>query len=74
MILLQVAFTYAPIMNNIFQSNPIGIESWLKIAGVSIIIFLIIETKKFVSNKLEIKTQNNNLQLDNDVATKKVSM
>jgi len=74
MILLQVAFTYTPIMNDIFQSKPIGIESWLKILGVSIITFLIIETKKFVSNKLEIKTQNNNLQLDNDIATKKVSM
>ena len=61
-------------MNEIFQSNPIGIESWLKIVGVSVIIFLIIETKKFVSNKLEIKTQNNNLQLDNDVATTKMSM
>ena len=61
MILLQIAFTYTPIMNEIFQSKPIGIESWLKIVGVSVITFLIIETKKFVSNKLEIKTQNNNL-------------
>jgi len=34
-------------------------------------IFLIIETKKFVIYKLEIKTQNNNLQLDYDAATKK---
>ena len=74
MILLQIAFTYTPIMNDIFQSKPIGIESWLNIIGVSIITFLIIETKKFVSNKLEIKTQNNNLQLDNDVTTKKMSM
>ena len=74
MILLQIAFTYTPIMNEIFQSKPIGVESWLKIVGVSIITFLIIETKKFVSNKLEIKTQNNNLQLDNDVATAKMFM
>jgi Ca2+-transporting ATPase len=61
MILLQIAFTYIPAMNEIFQSKPIGIESWLKILGVSIITFLIIETKKFISNKLEIKTQNNKL-------------
>jgi hypothetical protein len=61
-------------MNEIFQSKPIGIESWLKILAVSIITFLIIETKKFVSNKLEIKTQKNNLELDNDVTTKKMSM
>jgi len=74
MILFQIAFTYIPAMNEIFQSKPIGIESWLKILGVSIITFLIIETKKFVSNKLEIKTQNNNLELDKDVATTKMSM
>ena len=49
-------------MNDIFQSKPIGIESWLRILGVSVIIFLIIETKKFVSNKLEIKTQNKNMK------------
>jgi len=55
MILLQIAFTYTPVMNEIFQSKPIGIESWLKILAVSIIIFLIIETKKFVSNRLNLK-------------------
>jgi Ca2+-transporting ATPase len=74
MILLQIVFTYTPAMNEIFHSKPIGIESWLKILGVSIITFLIIETKKFVSNKLEIKTQKNKLELDKDVATKKMSM
>ena len=55
MILLQIAFTYTSVMNEIFQSKPIGIESWLKILAVSIIIFLIIETKKFVSNRLNLK-------------------
>ncbi|MDH3780554.1 MAG: hypothetical protein OES15_06830, partial [Nitrosopumilus sp.] len=65
---------YTPVMNEIFQSKPIELDSWLRIVGVSIITFLIIETKKFVSNKLEIKTQNNNLDFDYDVATKKMSM
>ena len=73
MILLQIVFTYTPVMNEIFQSSPIGIESWLKILGVSIVTFLIIETKKIVSNTLEIKIQNNNLQLDNDAIPKKTS-
>jgi Ca2+-transporting ATPase len=72
MILLQIAFTYAPIMNEIFQSKPIGIESWLKIIGVSIVTFLIIEIKKFVSNRLNLK-RNSNIQLDYDV-TKKMSL
>jgi Ca2+-transporting ATPase len=57
MILLQIAFTYIPVMNEIFQSKPIGIDSWLQIIGVSIITFLIIEIKKIVSNRLNQKTK-----------------
>ncbi|MDH5697341.1 MAG: HAD-IC family P-type ATPase [Nitrosopumilus sp.] len=52
MILLQITFTYVPIMNEIFHSHPIGMESWLKIIGVSLVVFIIIELKKFVSKKL----------------------
>ena len=55
MILLQIAFTYTPVMNEIFQSKPIEIESWLKIVGVSIATFLIIEIKKVTSNRLNLK-------------------
>ena len=54
MILLQIAFTYT-VMNKIFQSKPIEIESWLKIVGVSIATFLIIEIKKVTSNRLNLK-------------------
>ncbi|MEX0861412.1 HAD-IC family P-type ATPase [Nitrosopumilus sp.] len=52
MILLQVVFTYVPFMNEIFQSQPISIEWWLKILGVSLTTFLIIEVKKIVGNKM----------------------
>ena len=54
MILLQLAFTYAPFMNEIFQSKPIEIDSWLKIIGVSLATFIIIEIKKLVYNKLNV--------------------
>ena len=50
MILLQIAFTYIPVMNEIFQSKPIGIDSWLKIIGVSLVTFTLIEIKKIVNN------------------------
>lgn len=55
MILLQIAFTYVPAMNEIFHSQPIGIDSWLKILGVSFTVYLIIEIKKLASNKLSLK-------------------
>jgi len=58
MILLQIAFSYIPVMNDIFQSKPIGMDSWLQIIGVSIITFLIIEIKKFVT-RLNLKRKNN---------------
>lgn len=73
MIMLQIAFTYTPVMNEIFQSKPIGIESWLNIIGVSVVTFLIIEIKKFVSNRLNLK-HNNNIQLDYDGTTKEIPM
>lgn len=57
MILLQIAFTYIPVMNEIFQSNPIGIDSWLKIIGVSLVTFALIEIKKVV-NRLDLKQRN----------------
>jgi Ca2+-transporting ATPase len=57
MILLQIAFTYIPVMNEIFQSKPIGIESWLQIITVSLITFLIIEIKKFAT-RLNLKQKN----------------
>ena len=54
MILFQMVFTYLPIMNEILQSAPIGIESWLQILSVSFGTFVIIEIKKLISNKLYI--------------------
>ncbi len=51
MILLQITFTYLPIMNEIFHSHPIEIDSWIKIIGVSLVTFLIIEIKKFLNNR-----------------------
>jgi hypothetical protein len=45
-------------MNEIFQSKPIGIDSWLQIIGVSIVTFLIIEIKKF-AYRLNLKRKNN---------------
>ena len=44
-------------MNEIFQSKPIGIDSLLQIIAVSLITFLIIEIKKFVT-RLNLKLKN----------------
>ena len=58
MILFQMAFTYVPVMNEILQSAPIGLESWLQILAVSFGTFVIIEIKKIISNKLHTTQKN----------------
>ncbi len=45
-LLLQLGFTYLPVMNNLFGSAPIGILSWAKIFGVGILSFALVEFEK----------------------------
>ena len=55
MILLQIVFTYTAVLNEIFQTKPIGMESWLNIVGVGIVTFLIIEIKKIIASRMGLK-------------------
>lgn len=54
MICIQILFTYLPIMNDVFDSHPISIMSWLKIIGIAAITYVIIEIVKLVSAKLKL--------------------
>jgi magnesium-transporting ATPase (P-type) len=51
MIVLQLGFTYAPVMNTLFGSAPIGLLPWLKILGVSVLAFVIVEAEKWIRNR-----------------------
>jgi magnesium-transporting ATPase (P-type) len=51
MVVLQMAFTYLPFMNVLFGSAPIGVLPWIKIVGVSILAFIIIEIEKWLRNR-----------------------
>ncbi|WP_018123183.1 cation-transporting P-type ATPase [Desulfovibrio oxyclinae] len=46
MAVLQLLYTYAPFMQNIFQSAPLDFLDWLKIIGCGIIAFLLVEADK----------------------------
>ncbi len=52
MIVLQVMFTYLPQMNLMFHSAPIGLESWLRIIGVSLSASFLIGTEKWLRSRL----------------------
>ncbi len=53
MIGIQILFTYLPIMNDVFDSHPISIMSWLKIIGVATVTYAVIEMVKLVSARLK---------------------
>jgi len=48
MLAAQLLFTYAPIMNRLFHTAPIGPGSWLRIAGVALAAFLAVEFEKWI--------------------------
>jgi cation-transporting P-type ATPase F len=48
MMFVQLLFTYAPFMNKLFHSAPISGMAWLKIIGVGMIVFVVVELKKWL--------------------------
>ncbi|MBA3002602.1 MAG: HAD-IC family P-type ATPase, partial [Desulfurivibrio sp.] len=48
MFLLQLAYTYLPIMNKLFQSAPVDFAVWVRTFAAGIAVFLIIEIEKMV--------------------------
>ncbi len=48
MVLLQLLFTYIPVMNVAFESAPIGVASWLRILAAASVVMLIVGIEKRV--------------------------
>ncbi len=48
MIAVQLLFTYAPFMNRLFHSAPISAGAWLRIIAVGLVVFVVIELKKWL--------------------------
>lgn len=48
MLALQFLFTYLPLMNRLFHSAPIPAESWLRITGVAVVTFVVVESEKWL--------------------------
>ncbi|HLO61605.1 MAG TPA: HAD-IC family P-type ATPase, partial [Azonexus sp.] len=46
---LQLAMTYLPVMNRLFQTAPIGVEEWGVIVGVALLCSLVISLEKWLS-------------------------
>jgi len=48
MIFLQLAFTYLPFMNNIFDTVPLTAYHWIFPISLGVLIFIIVEIEKFI--------------------------
>jgi Ca2+-transporting ATPase len=55
MVLLQVLFTRLPVMNSLFHSAPIGVDSWITAVVIGLIIFIIVEIEKFMVAKIAVR-------------------
>jgi len=48
---LQVLFTYLPVMNRVFGSEPIGVSEWLIISGTGVVIYAVVGVEKWIRNR-----------------------
>ena len=48
MIIGQLLFTYAPIMNRLFHSAPIGLEAWLRIVATGVAVYFAVGLEKWL--------------------------
>ena len=48
MIAAQIAFTYAPFMNKLFSTMPLGLSSWARIASVALFALIAVEVEKWI--------------------------
>jgi Ca2+-transporting ATPase len=51
MIALQLFFTYAPIMNDLFGTAPIAAQAWIVIVALGFLAFVIIELVKWIGRR-----------------------
>jgi cation-transporting ATPase F len=57
MLLLQILYTYLPLMNTMFHSTPIGPSAWIRIFLAGLITYFIIEMEKKLRNSRKNKHQ-----------------
>ena len=48
MLLVQIVYTYLPVMNRLFQSAPIDLGAWVRIVAAGMTAYLIVEAEKWL--------------------------
>ncbi len=55
MLLVQIAYTYLPLMNRLFRSAPIDLGAWLRIVAAGLLVYLIVEAEKWLWSRFSPK-------------------
>ena len=53
MLVLQLAFTYLPFMNQLFSSAPITLGAWARVLGLTLAGYLLIEFEKWIRRQVQ---------------------
>jgi magnesium-transporting ATPase (P-type) len=64
MVLIQLLYTYAPIMNTLFSSAPISLVLWLDVLAVGSAAYILVEVEKWLRRKLSSSKNNLGDELD----------
>jgi len=51
-VIFQVVFTYAPVMNSLFKVAPLDAWMWLRVLGASLVLMLLVEVEKAIARRL----------------------
>ena len=51
LVVFQLLFTYLPVMNLLFATTPISLESWAIPVGAGFVTFLVVEAEKWITRK-----------------------
>jgi cation-transporting P-type ATPase F len=56
MTFFQILFIYTPVMNTLFHSSPIGLETWFRILGAALALFVIVSIEKGIRYRFQKKS------------------
>ena len=55
LVLIQLLFTYMPVMQNLFGTTAIDISAWVRIVAFGILLFAAVEIEKYLIRKIRKK-------------------
>lgn len=55
LVLIQLLFTYMPVMQNLFGTTAIDISAWVRIVAFGILLFTAVEIEKYLIRKIRKK-------------------